>query len=354
MGVFFFSAHQGNFGSQTLLKLIPMNKLILCLILVISQTIHAQSPTYDETVNYIIQNTKGRVMYPGDLDAYSRSKGYYLKDIRIEKNGKIELITDQKVFDGGFNIIFNIFDLVEKVDYPSGIRAYQFLVHFNGLNVSSGYGITFATDADAQKVARAFRHLKTMCKKDDDLFAKPTGEESKSQLSQEETEAYLSKKISECVDKTYYSGLITINENELSFEQDDKITYHLKRKSRNEEDFFSEFNLSQINTIEELAADGSVGSFKITFKSNTCKTHEYVTGDYWEKEWGHGYYDVFGNYHDMYEDVLKHGTLKDQTNYTSELTIYFSNLDTANFNRIKKAFDRLKLLSGDNKDPFDD
>lgn len=333
-----------------------MNKLILCLILVISQTSYSQTPSYEETVNYIIQNTKGRVMYPGDLDAYSRSKGYYLKDIRIEKNGKIELITDQKVFDGGFNIIFNIFDLVEKVDYPDGIRAYKFLVHFNGLNVSDGYGITFATDADAQKVARALRHLKTMCKQDDDLFAKPTGEENKNQLSKAETEAYLKKKLNECVNATYHDGYVTIQTNDISIDPDNKVTYRLDRKYfGKDEQYVSEFNLNQISSIEELTTDPLVvGSFKIVFNSNVCKTNEYIRGDYTVKEWGHGYYNVFGTYVDQYIDVFKYGVIKDETTYSNELTIYFSGTDKANFNRIKKAFERLKTLSGDEKDPFDD
>lgn len=331
-----------------------MNKLLFCLILVISQTIQAQSPTYDETVNYIIQNTKGRVMYPGDLDAYSRTKGYYLKDIRIEKNGKIELVTDQKVFDGGFNIIFNIFDLVEKVDYPDGIRAYKFLVHFNGLNVSDGYGITFATDADAQKIARALRHLKTLCKPDDDLFAKPTEVESKSQLSKEETEAYLIKKLSECEDsKISYR---TVTGNSISIDADNQVTYQVKYyyPMNTYEEFTSEFNISQIKDIAIYGDSDPVGSLKITFISNNCKTREYVESDYFVKEWGHGYYNVFGTYVDQYIDVLKHGVTKDVTNYTGEVEIVFPNSDKANFNRIKKAFERLKTLSGDNKDPFDD
>lgn len=333
-----------------------MNKLLFCLILVITHTIQAQSPTYDETVNYIVQNTKGRVMYPGDLDAYSRSKGYYLKDIRIEKNGKIELITDQKVFDGGFNIIFNIFDLVEKVDYPDGIRAYKFLVHFNGLNVSDGYGITFATDADAQKIARALRHLKTLCKQDDDLFAKPTEVESKSQLSKEETEEYLKKKLKECAGATYHDGYVTIHTNDISIDLDNKITVLLNRKYfGKDEEYTSEFNLSQVSSIEELNTDPQiVGALRIGFSSNVCKTHEYIRGDYSVKEWGHGYYNVFGTYVDQYIDVFKYGTLKDETTYSNELIIYFSAADKANFNRIKKAFERLKTLSGDSKDPFDD
>ncbi len=146
--------------------------LVVCFTaMAFNQVIAQTDPTFEQTVDYIIKNTKGRVMYPGALDSYSRVKGYVLKDVKIDKTGRIELFTDQKFDDNKFSINFNIFDLVQKVDYPDGIRAYKFLVHFNGLNVSSGYGITFATDADAQKIARAFRHLKQVCTPENDLFS---------------------------------------------------------------------------------------------------------------------------------------------------------------------------------------
>jgi len=85
----------------------------------------------------------------------------------------------------------NIFNLKSSIDYPDGIRAYKFLVHFQGLNDSSGYGITFATDADAKRVARSFRHLKTMCSKGGGLFDAPTQVEKKSTLTKVQTWKYI-------------------------------------------------------------------------------------------------------------------------------------------------------------------
>ena len=152
-------------------------------------------PTFEQTVNYIVTNTKGRVMYPGALDSYSRVKGYTLKDIKIEKNGKIIFTTEQKNDYNDFTISFNVFDLVANTEYPEGVIAKNFLVHFNGLNVSSGYGIVYATQNDALKVARAFRHLRTVCKKpENDLFSQPVIEEKKT-LSKEETLSYINKNI---------------------------------------------------------------------------------------------------------------------------------------------------------------
>lgn len=152
-------------------------------------------PTFEQTVNYIVTNTKGRVMYPGALDSYSRVKGYTLKDIKIEKNGKIIFTTEQKNDYNDFTISFNVFDLVANTEYPEGVIAKNFLVHFNGLNVSSGYGIVYATQNDALKVARAFRHLRTVCEKpENDLFSQPVIEEKKT-LSKEETLSYINKHI---------------------------------------------------------------------------------------------------------------------------------------------------------------
>ncbi len=54
----------------------------------------------------------------------------------------------------------------------------------------------------------------------------------------------------------------------------------------------------------------------------------------------------------MYESVFKQGQNEKQESI-SQVNIYMPN-EEANFNRIKKAFDRLKELCQDEKDPFDD
>lgn len=167
-------------------------KLITSILLsLVSFTLIAQNPTYEQTVEYIKKNTVGRMIYEGPLDSYKRATGHKLTNIVIEKNGRIELKTNQKHGIHDFDIVFNIFDLTSSLDYPDGIRAYKFIVHFKGLNVSKGFGITFATENDAIKVARAFRHLKTLCSQEDDLFGKPTVQEKSAMLTQEETITYI-------------------------------------------------------------------------------------------------------------------------------------------------------------------
>lgn len=170
--------------------------LLLILSFMNTQNVFAQNnstPTFEQTVSYIISNTKGRVMYPGALDAYSRVKGYNLKDIFISKSGDITFKTEQKHDLNDFEIKFNVFDLVANTEYPQGVIAKDFLVHFNGLNVSKGYGIVYATQNDAIKVARAFRHLTTVCNKpDNDLFSVPIVEE-KITLGKNATVNYISE-----------------------------------------------------------------------------------------------------------------------------------------------------------------
>ena len=180
------------FSLLSLQEKFKFQAVLVATFVILTTTVKAQtSPTFEQTVDYIITNTKGRQMYPGALDSYSRVKGYNLKDVKIEKNGKIVFITDQKNDYNDFTIPFNLFDLVAKTEYPEGVIAKDFLVHFNGLNVSSGYGIVYATQNDALKVARAFRHLRTVCEKpENDLFSQPVIEE-KNILSKVETLAYI-------------------------------------------------------------------------------------------------------------------------------------------------------------------
>lgn len=172
-----------------------LQEVFITILLISTIVVNAQntsSPTFEQTVDYIVTNTKGRLMYPGNLDSYSRVKGYSLKDVKIEKNGKIIFVTDQKNDYNDFTITFNVFDLVAKTEYPEGVIAKDFLVHFNGLNVSSGYGIVYATQNDALKVARAFRHLRTVCEKpQNDLFSQPVIEEKRT-LGKAETLEYIS------------------------------------------------------------------------------------------------------------------------------------------------------------------
>lgn len=347
-----------------------MKKLIILFVLFLGLGIaNAQDkkPTFDETVNYIIQNTKGKVMYPGELDAYSRVEGYHLKDVKIEKNGKIELIANQEKISNGYNnnfsITFNIFDLVEKVDYPDGIRAHKFLVHFNGLNVSSGYGITYATDADAQKVARAFRHLKTLCVKENDLFSQIPEEEKKTKLSKGETINYINQALSKLGSVLYYG---------------DKMTWDKTGYWKNEE-------MERKYTNIFLFCNNSSKTYEIDFKDNLYFEGYDKAGHisrYFKFYYNRNYKSIIlknakVNYVSKHltnngasiltvyngieiilsEKCLYTGAIQGESNPYEERNKIFLPLpegDTTNINRIKKAFERLIELESDEKDPFDD
>lgn len=312
-----------------------INTLIkACLLLFIAANAAAQNPTYEQTVEYIVSNTKGRVMYPGDLDAYSRVKGYNLKDIKIQKNGRIELHTDQKYDSNDFSIIFNIFDLVEKTDYPDGIRAHNFLVHFNGLNVTSGYGITFATDADAQKIARAFRHLKSLCTREGDLFAQPAPEETKKpKLGREATITYLQNKLAEyCAENNRadvtFENTITFDgpKGELKFKtshQYSQITYT------------NNFNLGAIQSIEET---NNPQLLYIGLRPDSGLENFYNYGTYWSDRANMPLWEVKQN----------------ETKKVSGFSVWIPSSDPQDLKRIKKAFERLIELNKDDADPFDD
>lgn len=327
--------------------------LVVCFAALVFNDVKAQTdPTFEQTVDYIIKNTKGRVMYPGALDSYSRVTGYVLVDVKIDKNGRIELFTDQKFDDNKFSINFNIFDLVQKVDYPDGIRAYKFLVHFNGLNVSSGYGITFATDADAQKIARAFRHLKQVCTPENDLFSQIPAEEKKIKLTREETIEYINKLI--------------------RFEQPYVFLRAVGNDSRkNKTDYFTEFK------NKGLYYNNSTKSYSFIV-SWQPRSHSFERGTLYQDIETSSYNVKFSNYRTI-EVQQKKGNettgneqilylFFDQDNYSESFArIYFPvNSDygskiydledtySKEIKKLTKAFERLKELDSDDKDPFED
>ena len=341
------------------MKKIQLVAITICLFF--NTMLNAQTePTFEQTVDYIVKNTKGRVMYPGDLDSYSRVKGYFLKDVKIEKNGQIEFITDQKFDDNKFNIIFNIFDLVQKVDYPDGIRAYKYLVHFNGLNVSSGYGITYATDADAQKVARALRHLKTVCTKDDDLFSKPIADENKVKLTREETIDYVNKLV-------YFDG------------KEIATLCMYQKRERNE---YYKYNYTSSGNLKLRYSSSdktySFGNFykKYTWNNNDGNTVLYDSSEDRENQIKFKYFDFIDveSYTGSYDNKLYNLVVKFKHNENSIATRfkiympYWKGCDGVSFGdekpfdvqfekeikKLTKAFNRLKELDADDIDPFED
>lgn len=342
-------------------------KSLLALVLLCAATINlqAQSPTFEETVNYIINNIKGRVMYPGDLDAYNRVEGYRLDDVKIERNGKIELITNQQNksygYKNNFSIIFNIFDLVEKVDYPDGIRAHKFLVHFNGLNVSSGYGITFATDADAQKVARALRHLKTLCVKDDDLFSKIPAEEKKPKLSREETIEYINnllstlESIQKKVDITYSTKAIRKYEVTFSYPEKSLLyDYNLKRYTFTHKEAARDFVKDNDGGCCSFSSEYFLGNITVPFQAKDISEIN-EDGEGLKNTLGE---DVDKYYHPVYGHNTKYNIyysyFRVKTSDGGGVIIRYNSYDPKFTSRLKNAFLRLKELDKDNVDPFDD
>lgn len=317
-------------------------KTIITILLTLTVCIssQAQDLTFEQTVAYIQKNVTGRMMYPGDLDAYSRTRGYTLKDLSIKQNGAIVLKTDQKWDNHDFEISFNLFDLIQKVDYPEGIRAYKFLVHFNGLNVSGGYGITFATDAEAERVARAFRHLKSVCIKDEDPFSKPTVIENTPDLNKEETITYIANKLKEV--EGQYRGYSFGNAifHDLSF-----------TKSKTKDGYF----ILEYRRYAESDHSDRV-SLKYEFDIKNITSLELNSPKHGKGYNAYGVSSPIG----MLEIVLINNTglliVNDNSgahNITeSQMSFPFLQSNSGNLKKIIKALEHLRNLSDDENDPF--
>lgn len=288
---------------------------------------NAQDLTFEQTVSYIRKNVTGRVLYPGDLDAYSRTKGYVVAEIGIGKNGSVKIKTENKNDINDYTIEFNIFDLVQKTDYPGGVKAYRFLVHFNGLNVSSGYGISFATDADAERMARAFRYLRKVCQKDPNPFDKPGTAENSGKQTKEETLHYLSSKADE---------------------------------ANGEADPFMGSNEKPVKLFN-VSFTGSGKMVKYAYSTN-------IGGSEWKTEFEFNPADLeeasFNKYQDKNKIVLILNVyIKDQRAFvkkgngqrtkTREVYFLFVYRNPEDPIRIIKALEHLRDLYSDEKDPFD-
>ena len=341
-----------------------MKYLSSILLTFITSCLLAQNPTYEQTVDFIKTNCVGRMLYKGALDSYERETGHKLTRVDIQNDGRVKLVADQQNGRHDFEIVFNIFDLKSSIDYPDGIRAYKFLVHFQGLNVTSGYGITFATDADAKRVARAFRHLKTMCSKDGGLFDSPTQTEKKPTLSKDETISYIQKLLDE-------QPVLTAKEKndtkkyEVTF-RNGFIKTHLSTLSKDEDDYIyterkTEFNFynGALPTEIKLKEPGSYYYDDIGMNSFYGLTLDYKpSAPYF---WQIRETDI-GHYKNMTTPTQAENSCKNQSwrNFNNgrinSVDIFIKNESDAK--RLKKAFEHLiNLMKEENQseqdnDPF--
>lgn len=342
-----------------------MKYLSSILLTFITSCLLAQNPTYEQTVDFIKTNCVGRMLYKGALDSYERETGHKLTRVDIQNDGRVKLVADQQNGRHDFEIVFNIFDLKSSIDYPDGIRAYKFLVHFQGLNVTSGYGITFATDADAKRVARAFRHLKTMCSKDGGLFDSPTQTEKKPTLSKDETISYIQKLLDEQPVLTakekndtkkyevkFRNGFITTHLSSSGKDYDNKYYEYWERKTE-----FNFFN-GAIPENLKLNEPGSRYDDEIGKESFYILTLKYIpSAPYlWQQRENEHYDNGLMTTSTKAKNSCENQSWRDFDSNINDVTIVIKNESDAK--RLKKAFEHLiNLMKEENQseqdnDPF--
>lgn len=286
----------------------------------------AQTPTYDQTVNYLIKNIKGRNMYKGELDAYTRVRGYVVRNIKFDQSGRIEITTNQKNGINDFKITFNIFDLTSSLDYPDGVRAYKFLVHFKGLNVSSGYGITFATQNDAVKVARALRYYKSLCNESDDLFSNPIVKE-KPTLTKSETLEYINNMLNKTEvkkDNSFYFYDIKLSDTGLLIHE--KNDHYAGKKYNNQTINKWFFDFKDITSIQarEDKDHRRTHTVRLYFNKDIKKTVEIKP------------------YYQYMTETRKSGSTK--SSYSKSIWLPFVEYEPGAHKRLVKALNHLKDL----------
>lgn len=146
-----------------------MKKLItICLFMATAFSVNAQTPTFEETVNYInnILKENPKVNYFNGGNGI----GKYGKRISVEKTGKLVVYNK----DGAVGS-FNVFDFEKceasnpyvESEYGNYTGEYITLLGKNNqkLGMFSNLLVSYST-----KLEKAFKHLRTFCVKEKDPF----------------------------------------------------------------------------------------------------------------------------------------------------------------------------------------
>lgn len=127
---------------------------LLSILLFLSMNVSAQQMSFEQTVSYINEKMKccsGK--YPGVKALY----------IAVKKNGRLTIYyTDNET--GSFNLL----DLTPNNDCD-GIWVHGDEIDFFTTKSSATF-LVFESSAEANRVYKAFQHLRTLCKKDTDPF----------------------------------------------------------------------------------------------------------------------------------------------------------------------------------------
>lgn len=121
--------------------------------------------TFDETIIYLKRSLDKKARY-SEVLVYDTSTEYstnYMGEVLISSDGKISC--NWKVGGGGIysSISFNLNKVLKIENQNAQIRFY--------VTDSSYYLITAESQIDAERITKAFIHLKSLLPKDDDPFA---------------------------------------------------------------------------------------------------------------------------------------------------------------------------------------
>jgi hypothetical protein len=137
-----------------------LKKILLALfIFFLGTSVKAQEMNFEETVKYI----KGKLVNTNEPVRYKLSNWsswVFIKNIEISKEGKF------KFFYNDEKIIIDLFELEEQ---PNGLHAYKEELYFVKRGGSLSYFWVYSI-SDAERLQKAFLHLKSLCTKEKEPF----------------------------------------------------------------------------------------------------------------------------------------------------------------------------------------
>lgn len=141
-----------------------MKKLTLLLLILSGFSAKAQQLSFEETVNYI-NNIFSKINSPNYFEGDSK-EGRRLAGIKADKSGRVSICSAKSTENDEYIITIGYFNVFEL---DSAIVSNDYLILRDKDNYRLGMFARLTPDF-GRKLGKAFKHLSTLCTKEEDPF----------------------------------------------------------------------------------------------------------------------------------------------------------------------------------------